>query len=476
MQYFVPLLDYPSGQPVVAPIEGEAFATQLLEGLQAERDALDELAFRASDATAQRGPVEADRAAQDRGDVRAAGWTYVIHADDPQREAIIDALEPLARYRGMAAPREPLRFDGRPADQWGDWLEASYPTIAGKQRPQYFMLVGDPQRLPFEFQWFLSLVASVGRVDFAAPADYRAYADKLLRLEREPAGVTRREAVFFAPDGGPRDPTFYSRRYMAAPLAKYADEQLGFRTHTLFGEDAHREGLAATLQATRPAIVYSASHGFSAFRQPEDVQRRINGAIQCQNDDGSRVADDFIYGAAQVPEDGPFLEGAVFFQFACLGYGTPAESYFAPWLPKLRVASPTADFVAALPRRLVLHPQGPIAFIGHVDLAFLQGFTDADGPDIRNPWHPRLDPFTKALKQLLMVQPVGLALESMSQRAADRSASIANRVGQFMRRRIADSAEFRSDLAQRFVELGDARNYLLFGDPGARLRTAASRD
>ena len=130
------------------------------------------------------------------------------------------------------------------------------------------------------------------------------------------------------------------------------------------------------------------------------MQRRVNGAICCQATDG-----DWLSTPDNVPDDDtPFLEGAVFFQFACYGYGTPDKSDFMHWLgqPALNAE---ADFVAALPKRLLAHPRGPIAYIGHVDTAWLHGFDDPDSPLILDAYHERLRPFITALNVLFTVQP-----------------------------------------------------------------------
>jgi hypothetical protein len=102
-------------------------------------------------------------------------------------------------------------------------------------------------------------------------------------------------------------------------------------------------------------------------------------------------------------------------RFACYGYGTPAEGDFAHWLgePELNAEQ---DFVAALPVRLLAHPHGPVAYIGHVDTAFLHGFNDPDAPFLLERWHPRIDPFRRALESLLQTQPVGRALAAMGER------------------------------------------------------------
>jgi len=76
------------------------------------------------------------------------------------------------------------------------------------------------------------------------------------------------------------------------------------------------------------------------------------------------------------------------------------------------------DFIAALPKRLLAHPRGPIAFIGHLDTAFLHGFADASQPHTLDRWHARIAPFKKAVDRLLGVQPSGLAMEGINERYA----------------------------------------------------------
>lgn len=122
---------------------------------------------------------------------------------------------------------------------------------------------------------------------------------------------------------------------------------------------------------------------------------------------GCMLPYDWLFNAKDVSHDGPYLEGAVFFQFACFGYGTPVESGFSHWHPAIRKVNAKADFVAALPKKLLSHPRGPIAYVGHLDVALLHGFDDPDNPiPLEGPWHPRIAPFKKALDLLLGVNPM----------------------------------------------------------------------
>jgi hypothetical protein len=73
--------------------------------------------------------------------------------------------------------------------------------------------------------------------------------------------------------------------------------------------------------------------------------------------------------AEDVAVDRPFFEGSIFFQFACFGYGTPAESDFNHWTQGDVLINAPEDFIAALSKRLVSHPSGPLAVVAHLDLA-----------------------------------------------------------------------------------------------------------
>ena len=95
------------------------------------------------------------------------------------------------------------------------------------------------------------------------------------------------------------------------------------------------------------------------------------------------------------------------------------------WLGDPELNSPS-DFVAALPMKLLAHPRGPIAYVGHLDLAWLHGFNDPDDPHILDRWHPRIAPFVKAVDTLLQVRPVGLAMDDMNKKYDLSNAQLTN--------------------------------------------------
>jgi hypothetical protein len=382
----------------------------------------------------------------------------------------VAALAALAKHRGMADPASPLLFENGEPEDWGTWLQDSYYALAleSKTVPRYILIVGGPDQVPFGFQSLLDSVANVGRVEFDSVDDLATYAGKLIRLEKLADPPVTREAVVFAPDGGPADPTYYSRKFMAEPLADLMSDEFKLTTTRILGDDATKSGLAAALGAAKPAIVYTASHGLGAVGQPYEIQTRFNGAICCQTH-GDLTLDD-LFSADDVPTDGKaFLEGSIFFQFACFGYGTPAVSEYAHWQTGNVEQNADHDFVAALPKRLLAHPKGPIAFIGHLDTAFLAGFDDEHSPELLDRWHNRMAPFVGAMRSLLQVEPSGLAMQPMNERYSTLNALLTNTYDRIQRNSMQWTPDSQSRFLDSWLLRGDAQNYMIFGDPAVSL-------
>lgn len=463
-----------TGQSLFRAREEDVLTEALVFALERNAVELKMLTRTTADTEAYRAEVQ--RQVRDPGDPRAAGWTFLVNAADPHLAAITEALRPLAEHRGMDDPGQPLLYRNESADDWFEWLNDEYHSLSlhGRRTPQYVLLVGTPQQIPFGFQSVFATVANVGRVDFESIDQLRAYVEKLLRLEAAVEPVVAREAIVFAPDAGRPDPTYFSRRYMAEPIADHVADAFGFATRTIVGEDATKSALTTALRASRPALVFTASHGIGATNEPFDVQRQLNGAICCQTA-GPLTRDD-LFSADDVSHDEPFLEGSVVFQFSCFGYGTPAESDYAHWLDDVPARYTDRDFVAALPRTLLAHPRGPIAYIGHLDTAFLHAFADVEAPDTMSRWHTRIVPFVEAIDDLLGVQPPGLALQGMSTRYGTLNALITSTYDRHRRGKFTWTSVSKSQFLDRWITRGDAQNYMVLGDPAARLRVPAPRE
>ena len=463
-----------SGQLLFPPATEEAFADSLEAALSHNAQGLKRLTQATGAAVAFRGEVT--RSVLDAGDPRQAGWALLVAKKDPRRQELIEVLERLAVHRGMSNPASPLEFGGEPEEEWGAWLQDNFfaRQLAGDKVPQYILMVGGPGVLPFKLQSLLDTVANVGRVDFDSVAELGQYVDKLLRLEAAPEPSVRREVVLFGPDGGPQDPTYFSREYMIKPLSDYVGSALRFRATALTGHEATKQKLVEALCGTSPALVYTASHGLGLAGETLDRQKRYNGALCCQAA-GPLGAED-LFSADDVPADEPFLEGSVFFQFACYGYGTPAQSDYTHWLQNVPGRCADEDFVAALPKRLLAHPRGPIAYVGHLDTAFLHGFADQDEPQVADRWHTRIQPFVHAVQSLLQVQPSGLAMEDMNKRFAVCNTLLTSTYDRLQRGTFSWTTEGRKRFVDSWIMRSDAQNYMVFGDPAARLRIPEAQD
>lgn len=462
-------INYSTGGLLVKPLDEQVFAQKIQESLHRNAEEVRNLTRATVTATTFRGEVEREPTV-DLGDPRAAGWTFLVNDNDPQRDEIIEALRPLAEHRGMENPEAPLIFRNEPPDEWFDWQQDNYFSLIleGKKVPHYILIAGDPEQVPFQFQSLLDSAASVGRVDFESLEDLKTYVEKVIRLEKAASPVVTREAIVFATDHGFEDATYFSHHYMAEPIAKRIHDRYRFKISSIIAEEATKANLLKSLSETRAALVYTASHGLGAPSESLEIQKRFNGAICCQ-ELGTGPAQQWLFAADDVPLDQPFLEGSVFFQFACFSYGTPAESDFMHWLgnPELNAIE---DFVSALPKRLLAHPRGPVAFIGHVDTAWLHGFDNPEDPYILEYWHPRIAPFVQAVDTLLKPQPSGLAMADLNKRYDVTNAQLTNAFDRLQRGRIQVTPEFQIRLANTFILRSDAQNYMTFGDPAVHIR------
>jgi hypothetical protein len=461
-----------AGQALFPPREEAEVVANLMASLAPNAARMQHITTLTQRTYAFRG--ERQRVTIDPGDPKSAGWTYLVNAKDPQRADIARILEPLAKWRGMADPASPLLYNGEPQDDWVNWLDEHYTSLAleGDKVPQYVLIAGGPDQVPFLFHSLLDTAAKVGRVAFDRLEDLDQYVKKVIRIESQPGPLVNAQVALFAPDGGQNDPTYFSRQYMVEPLAKYIHDELKLDTCVMEAGDATKKNLVNMLSTSKPAMVYTASHGLGATDQPADFQKRYNGAICCQHQGGLTLND--LFTADDVPLDKPFLEGSVFFQFACFGYGTPAQSDYSHWLSNVPEKYTDADFVAALPKKLLAHPRGPIGYIGHLDTAFLQGFTDAEAPFILDRWHQRIEPFKSAIDQLLMrVQPSGLAMEDMNARYNSCNAIITGAYDQQQRGRLQWTDQLKARFLDTWLRRSDAQNYMVFGDPAVRLRIPA---
>jgi Peptidase family C25 len=445
-------------------------ATPLVADEQRHRQ---ELAWRHRRATeATFAPIEG----VDPKDLASAGWGVVFaHDADP---AIRDALAPLlvrrraqagaareGRYREFAGPN-----GYRPGESKAEFLwrrGSGFGPVDPDVMPYYLLRVGDPETIPYRFQYHLDVQHAVGRVWFETATEYANYAASVVAAETGPPRPRR--AAFVVIHNPDDRATALSARDLAVPLADLvAADQPSWAIERLTGSAATKAGLRAALGgASAPALLFAACHGM-AFPLGDPRQLGHQGALLCQDWPGPRahrgpIPPEFYVSVDDIGDDAPAW-GMIAFVFACFGAGTPRLADFAQRTALRRPAIASRSFVAALPRRLLSHPNGgALAVVGHVDRTWSCSFA--------SPTNARqLAVFAAALKRLLEGHPVGSAFEFFNERYAELATELGAELDDIAFGKVPNDLA----LAELWTASNDARNYAILGDPAVRIAVGAN--
>ena len=342
--------------------------------------------------------------------------------------------------------------------------------------PWYLLVLGRPDEVSFELQQALGGGFCAGRLGFDADAGYEAYIDKLLRSERAPPRLPK--AVYFtARDGTPA--TELGRRLLMLPCIADAEQQRAagkFDVADLVAiEDDDPAGAADRLLAAAAdaGVVFSCSHGAGAPSEgwsSAAVRAAQQGAVCLGR--GQRLETQAV-GSAR------FAPGGMWVMFACFGAGTPRTSAYQHWLRRLaEIGEHSGDlapvmaslpregepaFLAALPQAALANPDGPLAVVGHLDLAWSYGFCDVDKMS-RGERHRR---FHELVAMLVRGTRVGLSLGGSLMRARsqihDEIVAVADQAA------AAPDDDPRLRFGHRWLVRQDLSGYIALGDPAARL-------
>lgn len=425
----------------------------------------------------------------DPNDLRKQRWGLIVPEGEAGKrlEALVQRLVDQRRSEQdgheVRVYRVPARLDPADAARWHRevYLDESLPE---SELPFYQLILGDLDQIPLALQQVQMIDGVVGRLAFPDDRGYEAYVDKLLRWERAPAAIPAALSLFFTAHDGTGATTLGYEALVSPCLAiARKDRELGSypaREIVELGGPARRpaaDELLAAVAAVDPSVLLSVSHGKGAPRAgwaSIDEQRRLQGAMSLGT--GGVLAGHDL--AAR-----PFLPGGIWFMLACYGAGTPDTSVYAPWLEDLRQLGqyggridavlrslPKAGerpFIAALPQAVLANPDGPVAFVGHIDLAWSYSFQELDsttGPKNRQ------RRFTSLLHYALRRDRVGVAFRELASCALAADTELLGLYGQQAARRGAamDPAQM-ARLGHLWMLRQDLLGYVLLGDPAARL-------
>lgn len=405
----------------------------------------------------------------DPGRLDEAGWG-VIFPGSADAAPLREALAPLFELRRAQAGKRQERFyrefvgdDGYREGETKVAFLARHGASPGPADPEkvpyYLLLVGDPEAIPFSFQYQLDVQYAVGRVCFDELEEYRRYADSVVAAETGGSG-RRPRACFFAPSN-PGDPaTGSTNAHLVQPVAAGVRRgQPGWSVETVLGGEATRGRLGDLLDEA-PAFLFAACHGVG-FAAGDPAQRDRQGALVCQDwpGPGHGGIDREHYFAAEDVGAQARVHGLVAFCFACFGAGTPRWDDFTRKGQGPRRALSPAAFLSRLPQRLLGHPRGgALAVISHVERAW--GYSLV-WPGVG----PQITAFESTLKRLLDGQPVGWAMELFNQRYAELASDLAAEVEALGFGKKLDETL----LADLWTASHDARNYTIIGDPAVRV-------
>jgi hypothetical protein len=430
-----------------------------------------------------------DKRDVDPNDLPAQRWG-VIAPKGSVGGRLLEAVAPLIRLREGeqgAKPKEYRVEADMDAETSIRFREDEYraENVPNHERPRYLLILGDLDQVSLELQHALANTAFVGRLAFTdATGDpdhgaYNAYAEKVVDLTERPSPEQRPDAYFFTARDGTAATNLAATRLVGPCLTRAKEHQRsGNFPAASIGEieAASLDDLLRAAAGSRPSVLFTASHGLGAPRggwKNIDQQRALQGALALG---GSNVL------RAEEIVKKPFLPGGMWFCLACFGAGTPAESVYYPWLMDLAkegayegrldavlTSLPKGGqlpFVAALPQAALANREGPLAVIGHADLAWSYAYSR--GKSLSEGSSQKI---FSVIETLVNGSRAGVALDTLMdfyRETIDALRTSYDREKKAETRNQPNPTD-RKDRAHLWMLSNDLRGYMLLGDPAARL-------
>ncbi len=428
----------------------------------------------------------------DPKDLSQAGWGVIFAEEEgPAIDAIKEALSPLLALRRQQAGDHYSEYSGKDGFRANDSKSRFLarhkmgPGPADPDKvPYYLLIVGDPGRIPYRFQYELDVQYAVGRIHFKELEDYANYARSVVEVETGQITLPRR-ATFFGVENEDDPATGVSAGRLVRPLAKkVGQDQPDWQVETFLASEAKKATLERVYgEGETPALLFTASHGMG-FPNGDPQQLSHQGALLCQDWPGPKqwgseggsprpIPRDFFFSGEDLGKDAS-VHGIVNFYFACFGAGTPLEDDYGRSMNEKQISFwrqafgeatwpriAPVPFLANLPTKMLSHPKGgALAVVGHVERAWPASFV-WEAFDSRTV-------FESTLKRLMEGHPVGSAMEFFDQRYAELSTMLTNELDQ------VDLGVQRNDsqIAGMWIANNDARSYVVIGDPAVRVAIA----
>ena len=416
-------------------------------------------------------------------------WGLIIpegDAGDRLRDLIAPLIEHRKKQQDLAeivVVRAPAKADQAEAMEW---RKRNFDTGADTREdlPRYQLILGNLDQVALAIQQVQAIDGYVGRLAFDNPEHYRAYAEKVVRYEtgRQRPGPSR--ATFFTVHDG-TEATSAGYRSLVSPgvaLAqrKVMERKLAAREIVDLGDKVipSRDELLAQVAAQDPSVLFTLSHGAGAPRsgwKTAEDQRLRQGAMSFGSD-GLLLGRDLA--------NRPFLPGGIWFMLACYGAGTPDGSAYKHWLESLsqngEFGGPASSvlkglpksgerpFIAALPQAVLQNPEGPLAFMGHIDLAWTYSFTELDSGSAMD----RPAKFIQIISDLLKGNRSGIAFRSLMLALGSANTELTSLYDRQAMTGAPANTKLESKRGHLWMLRQDLASYIVLGDPAVRLPIA----
>ena len=422
----------------------------------------------------------------DPNDLRLQRWGVLV-PDGPRGDRLLALVRPLIELRREQQGDDVKVYRVPPdlsQEEAARWRKRNFETGADLniELPRYQLILGDLDEVSPAIQQIQGTDGFVGRLAFADEGGYEAYVEKVLRWERRPYATDRARALFYTVHDGTAA-TGAGHRALIVPgvdvvRQRLAAGQFPARDVVDFGDrmSPSPDELLRRAAEPEPGVLFSLSHGEGAPRggwHSYEEQRRRQGSMSFGREGKLTGAD--LAGRT-------FLPGGVWFMLACYGAGTPSNSAYKHWLEGLYSAGQfrgrvevvleglpgkgDRPFVAALPQAALASPDGPLAFIGHIDLAWTYSFQELDSGAVARPAR-----FMQLVRALHKRDRLGVAMRELYRFFDLANTELTSLIDQEAQARSIGTA-YQADPARQghlWMLRQDLAGYIALGDPAVRL-------